>query len=73
MEDIVKSFSGIESCFVMQAGREIRAIVTPTDVSDADVTHLSNDIAFKLRTEMQFPGQVMVTVVRESKFVDYAK
>jgi ribonuclease Y len=73
MEDLVKGFNGIESCFVMQAGREIRAIVTPTDVSDTDVTHLSNDIAFKLRTEMQFPGQVMVTVVREAKFVDFAK
>lgn len=73
MEDLVKSFGGIQSAYVMQAGREIRALVTPTGVSDSEVTDLSNDIASKLRHEMAFPGQIKVTVVRESKFVDFAK
>ena len=72
IENMVKSFAGIDSCFVIQAGREIRAMVTP-NVSDQDVMSLSNDIAFKLRKEMSFPGQVRVTVLRESRSVEYAK
>ena len=72
IENMVKSFDGIDSCFVIQAGREIRAMVTP-NVSDQDVMSLSNDIAFKLRKEMSFPGQVRVTVLRESRSVEYAK
>lgn len=73
MEDIVNSFDGIAESFVIQAGREIRALVSPTGVSDNDIVNLSNDIAFKLRSELTFPGQVRVTVVRESKEVDFAK
>ncbi len=73
MEDIVNSFEGISESFVIQAGREIRALVSPTGVSDSEVIDLSNDIAFKLRNELTFPGQVKVTVVRESKQVDFAK
>ena len=73
MEDIVNSFDGIAESFVIQAGREIRALVSPSGVSDSDIVDLSNDIAFKLRSELTFPGQVRVTVVRESKEVDFAK
>jgi len=73
MEKVVKSFSGIQEAYVMQAGREIRALVTPTGVSDREVTDLSTDIAAKLRQELTFPGQIRVTVVRESKFADFAK
>ncbi|NRA64293.1 MAG: ribonuclease Y [Pseudobacteriovorax sp.] len=73
MEDIVNSFEGISESFVIQAGREIRALVSPTGVSDSKIVDLSNDIAFKLRNELTFPGQVRVTVVRESKEVDFAK
>lgn len=73
MEEIVNSFAGIESSFVIQAGREIRAIVTPTGIADEEVTELTNDIAYKLRKELTFPGQVKVTVLRESKYVDYAR
>ncbi len=73
MEKVVNSFKGIENAYVIQAGREIRAIVSPTGISDDEVINVSNDIAFKLRQELTFPGQVKVTVLRESRYVDYAK
>ena len=73
MEKLVKDFEGIEDAYVMQAGNEIRAMVTPAGVSDHDCIDLANDIAAKLRREMTFPGQVRVTVVRESRVVDFAK
>lgn len=73
MEALVKEFQGIDSAFVLQAGREIRALVTPDGVSDSEVIDLSNDIAAKLRRELSFPGHVRVTVLRESRHVDYAK
>jgi len=73
MEKIIKGFEGIQDAYVIQAGREVRAIVNPTGVSDSEVVDLSNDIASKLRQELTFPGQVRVTVVRESRATDYAK
>lgn len=73
MEEIVNSFKGIDESFVIQAGREIRALVSPTGVADQEVVDLSNEIAFQLRKELTFPGQVRVTVLRESKQVDFAK
>lgn len=73
METIIRGFNGIESAYVLQAGREVRAMVTPTGISDEEITGLSSDIAFKLRKELSFPGQVRVTVVRESKFAEMAK
>lgn len=73
MEELVNSFNGIDSAFVIQAGREIRAMVRPVGVSDAEVSNLSSDIASRLRKEMTFPGQVKVTVVRESRYAEYAK
>ena len=72
METIVKSFNGIDEAYVLQAGREVRAMVTPDDVTDDDVRDLSDEIALKLRQELTFPGQVRITVLRESKFVEYA-
>ncbi len=73
MEAVVKGFDGIADAYVIQAGREVHAIVNPMAVSDNKVQDLSSNIAFKLRQELTFPGQVKVTVIRESKFVDYAK
>jgi ribonuclease Y len=73
MEKVIMGFNGIGQVYVLQAGREVRALVTPSGVSDQEVIALSNDIASKLRSELTFPGQVRVTVVRESKFVEYAK
>jgi ribonuclease Y len=73
MEKLVKGFAAIEDAYIMQAGNEVRAMVRPTNVSDRDVVDLANDIASKLRQELTFPGQVRVTVVRESRFSDVAK
>lgn len=73
MEKIVKDFAAIEDAYIMQAGNEVRAMVRPSGVSDRDVVDLANDIASKLRQELTFPGQVRVTVVRESRFSDVAK
>lgn len=73
MESVIKSFDGISDAFVIQAGREVHAIVNPMTVNDMQVVDLASNIAFKLRQELTFPGQVKVTVIRESKFVDYAK
>ena len=73
MEKLVKDFKGIQDAYVMQAGNEVRAMVTPHGVTDREVTDLANDIASKLRQEITFPGQVRVTVVRESWAADIAK
>ena len=73
MEKVVKDFPGITDAFVIQAGREVHAIVNPMQVTDQQVIDLSSSIAHKMRHELTFPGQVKGTVIRESKFVDYAK
>jgi ribonuclease Y len=73
MEKVVRDFGGINEAFVIQAGREVHAIVNPIQVTDQQVVDLSSAIAHKMRQELTFPGQVKVTVIRESKFVDYAK
>ncbi len=73
MEQMVQGFSGIDKAYVLQAGREVRALVTPSGVSDDEIVGLSQEIASKLRSELTFPGQVHVTVIRESRFVDFAK
>ncbi len=73
MEKVIKGFPGIDQAFVIQAGREVRALVTPTGVTDDDIVDLSHNIASKLRQELTFPGQIRVTVLRESKVTDYAK
>lgn len=73
MEDLVRGLDEIESCYVIQAGREIRAMVKPSGISDNEIVDLANDIAFKLRKEITFPGQVKVSITRESSHIAYAK
>ena len=73
MEKLVTSFKNIDSAFVLQSGREIRALIKPIGISDSEVNDLANEIAYKLRKEISFPGQVKVAVLRENVFVDYAK
>lgn len=73
MEQIVKGFDGIEEAFVLQAGREVRALVSPEGLSDDEIIDISNNIVSKLRNELTFPGQIRISVLRESKYVDYAK
>jgi ribonuclease Y len=73
LEKTAATFPGIDQAFVIQAGREVRCMVTPSNVADKEVIDLASDIASKLRQELTFPGQVKVTVIRESKAMDLAK
>ncbi len=73
LEDIANSFKGVEKSFAIQAGREIRILVTPEHVSDADMVLLSRDIAKQIEAELEYPGQIKVSVIRESRVVEYAK
>ena len=73
LEEVANSFKGVEKSYAIQAGREIRIIVKPEDLSDAHASQLSRDIAKKIELELSYPGQIKVTVVRESRYVEYAK
>jgi ribonuclease Y len=73
MEDIAKSFSGIEEAFAFQAGRDVRVIVKPEEISEADTVLLARKIAGRLETETQYAGQVKVTVIRETRAVETTK
>ena len=73
MEAVVNQFDGVEKSFVFQAGREIRVMVNPDVVSDENMSLLTRQIVSKIKEDLTFPGRVMVTLMRESKFIDYAK
>jgi ribonuclease Y len=73
LETIARSFRGVEKCYAMQAGREIRVIVEPREVSDDDAFQLARAICRKIQQELQFPGQIKVNVIRETRAVEYAK
>jgi ribonuclease Y len=73
LERIALSFPGVESAFAVQAGREVRVIVKPERISDAKATLLAREIAHRIERDMTYPGQVQVTVIRESRAVDYAR
>ncbi len=73
MEEIANSYTGVERTYAIQAGREVRVMVKPDMINDAESVVLAHDIAHQIEDEMQYPGQVKVVVVRESRAVDYAK
>ena len=73
LEDIANQFKGVEKSFAIQAGREIRIMVVPEQVSDADMVLLARDIAKQIEFELEYPGQIKVNVIRESRVTDYAK
>ena len=73
LEDITNSFKGVDKSFAIQAGREIRIMVVPEQVSDADMVLLARDISKQIEAELEYPGQIKVSVIRESRVVDYAK
>ena len=73
LEGIADSFEGVEKSFAIQAGREVRIIVKPEKVSDDQMTLMARDIAKRVEDEMEYPGQIKVNVVRETRVVDYAK
>jgi ribonuclease Y len=73
LEDIANSFKGVSQSYAIQAGREVRIMVRPEEVDDLSATRLARDIAKKVEETMQYPGQIKVTVIRETRAVDYAK
>ena len=73
LEDITNQFKGVEKSFAIQAGREIRVMVVPDQVSDDDMVLLARDIAKQIEFELEYPGQIKVNVIRESRATDYAK
>lgn len=73
LEEIANSFDGVSQSYALQAGREIRVIVRPEDIDDLESTRLARTVAKKIEEGMQYPGQIKVTVIRETRAVDYAK
>ncbi len=73
LEDITNEFKGVDKSFAIQAGREVRVMVVPEKVTDADMVILARDISKRIESEMEYPGQIKVNVIRESRVTDYAK
>ena len=73
LEDITNNFKGVEKSFAIQAGREVRVMVVPEQISDSDMVLLARDISKQIEAELEYPGQIKVSVIRESRVVDYAK
>ncbi len=73
LEEIAKGFDGVDSCYAIQAGREIRVMVKPDKVDDVASIALAHDIAKKIEAELEYPGQIKTTIIRETRVVDYAK
>ncbi len=73
LEDISNSYEGVEKSYAIQAGREVRVMVVPSQVSDDDMVLMARDISKRIESELKYPGQIMVNVIRESRVTDYAK
>ena len=73
LETIAKEFPGVDSCFALQAGREVRVVVQPEKVSEAQANLMARDICLRIEKEMNYPGQIKVSIIRETRAVEYAK
>ena len=73
LEDITNNFKGVDKSFAIQAGREIRVMVVPEQISDSDMILLARDISKQIEAELEYPGQIKINVIRESRVIDYAK
>jgi ribonucrease Y len=73
LEEIAAGFKGVQKCFAIQAGREIRIIVDSKKIADEQAIWLSRDIARKIESDLTYPGQIKVTVIRETRSIEYAK
>jgi ribonuclease Y len=73
LERIADEFKGVEKSFAIQAGRELRIIIIPSEISDAELTLLARDIAKKIESELEYPGQIKVNLIRETRAIEYAK
>ena len=73
LETICNDFKGVEKSYAIQAGREVRIMVKPDEISDNEALFMAKEIAKRIENEMQYPGQIKVNVIRESRFTDTAK
>ena len=73
LESIANDFKGVEKTFAIQAGRELRLIVTPEQVNDDEMVILARDVAKRIENELEYPGQIKVNIIRETRAVEYAK
>ena len=73
LEGLAKSFTGVEKAYALQAGREIRIFVTPTDVSDLDAKKMARDIAIRIEQDLKYPGEIKVVVIREARIIEFAR
>lgn len=73
LEDIANSFKGVDKSFAIQAGREIRVMVVPDQVNDTEMVLMAREISKKIEQELEYPGQIKVSLIRENRVVDYAK
>ena len=73
LEDITNSYKGVDKSYAIQAGREVRIMVVPEQVSDDDMVLMAREISRRVQEELQYPGQIKVNVIRESRVTEYAK
>jgi len=73
LENIAKSFPGVEKAYAIQAGRELRIFVKPQEIDDLQAQKLAISIADKIEAEMRYPGEIKVTVIRENRIIEYAR
>jgi ribonuclease Y len=73
LQQIALAFPGVERCYAIQAGREIRILVRPEEMDDLASSRLARDVVRKIEEQLQYPGQIKVTVIRETRAVDYAR
>ena len=73
VKDVKKSFDGVEKAYAIQAGREIRIMVKPEEVNDEQMVLVARDIVKKIEAELEYPGQIKINVIRESRAIDFAK
>ena len=73
LEEIANSYEGVEKSFAIQAGREVRIMVKPEQIDDAGLIDMSRKLVKKIETELEYPGQIKVNVIRETRAIDYAK
>ena len=73
LEAIALSFKGVEKSYALQAGREIRIFVTPAEISDLEAKKMARDIALRIESELKYPGEIKVTIIRETRSIEFAR